>query len=127
MSIASERRKALRGTKRVCTTCETRFYDLLRDPIVCPSCGAHYTPAAQPVIEARAAPFTAKTGWRSRPFKRPASPVAEPELASQAAEVGDAVDESASAGREDDIVLEQEQDDADVSGLTDVDAPETTE
>jgi uncharacterized protein (TIGR02300 family) len=126
-STDSERTKALRGTKRVCTTCEARFYDLARNPIVCPSCGAHYTPAAQPVIEARSAPFIAKTGSRSRPFKRPEAPVAKPELASQAMDVGDAVDESASAGLEDDVVLEQEQDDAEVSGLTDVDAPEATE
>jgi uncharacterized protein (TIGR02300 family) len=126
MSTASERRKTLRGTKRVCTTCEVRFYDLARNPIVCPSCGAHYTPAAR-VIDARAAPLTAKTGWRSRPFKRPDAPVAEPKLISQAMEVGDAVDESASAGVEDDFVLEQEQDDAEASGLTDLDAPEATE
>jgi uncharacterized protein (TIGR02300 family) len=128
MSTASERTKALRGTKRVCTTCRVRFYDLARNPIVCPSCGAHYTPATQPVIEARAAPFTAKTGWRSRPFTRPEGPVAELELASRAVEVGDAVDEPASAGVEDDIdVLEQEQDDAEASGLTDLDAPKAIE
>jgi uncharacterized protein (TIGR02300 family) len=117
MSTASERRKTLRGTKRVCTRCEVRFYDLARNPIVCPSCGAHYTPAAQPVIDARAAPFTAKTGWRSRPFKRPEAPLAEPELLSQVVEVGHAVDESASAGVEDDFVLEQEQDDAEAPRL----------
>ena len=27
------------GTKRVCPNCETRFYDLRRDPMVCPACG----------------------------------------------------------------------------------------
>lgn len=28
------------GTKRTCTTCGARFYDMLRSPIVCPKCGA---------------------------------------------------------------------------------------
>ena len=32
--------KAEWGVKRSCTSCGARFYDLLRDPVVCPSCGA---------------------------------------------------------------------------------------
>ena len=31
--------KAARGTKRLCENCENKFYDLNRDPIVCPICG----------------------------------------------------------------------------------------
>ncbi len=27
------------GVKRVCPSCSTRFYDLQRDPMVCPACG----------------------------------------------------------------------------------------
>lgn len=34
------------GTKRICHSCGTRFYDLLRDPIVCPSCRAEFDPEA---------------------------------------------------------------------------------
>ena len=34
------------GSKRVCQGCETRFYDLKRDPIICPSCGATFDPEA---------------------------------------------------------------------------------
>jgi uncharacterized protein (TIGR02300 family) len=30
--------KAARGTKRVCQSCGNKFYDLNRDPIVCPIC-----------------------------------------------------------------------------------------
>ncbi len=30
--------KAARGTKRQCQSCNARFYDLNRDPIVCPIC-----------------------------------------------------------------------------------------
>ena len=29
-----------RGNKRVCHECHTRFFDLRKDPIICPNCGA---------------------------------------------------------------------------------------
>lgn len=32
------------GTKRICHSCGAMFYDLRRDPIVCPKCGAQYDP-----------------------------------------------------------------------------------
>ncbi len=32
--------KAARGTKRLCGECENKFYDLNRDPIICPICGS---------------------------------------------------------------------------------------
>ncbi len=32
--------KAARGTKRVCQSCGSKFYDLSRDPITCPICHA---------------------------------------------------------------------------------------
>jgi uncharacterized protein (TIGR02300 family) len=34
--------KAERGAKRVCQSCGSKFYDLLRDPIICPICQAVY-------------------------------------------------------------------------------------
>lgn len=37
--------KAEWGTKRVCLNCSARFYDMLRDPIVCPSCETVVDPA----------------------------------------------------------------------------------
>ena len=36
------------GTKRTCHTCGARFYDLRRDTIVCPVCGAVHDPEKQP-------------------------------------------------------------------------------
>ena len=30
------------GVKRVCPKCSTRFYDLRKDPMTCPSCGASF-------------------------------------------------------------------------------------
>ena len=34
------------GAKRVCHSCGAPFYDLHRDPITCPKCGAVYDPEA---------------------------------------------------------------------------------
>jgi uncharacterized protein (TIGR02300 family) len=34
--------KATLGTKRVCTGCAAKFYDLGKDPIVCPTCDTVY-------------------------------------------------------------------------------------
>jgi uncharacterized protein (TIGR02300 family) len=34
------------GAKRVCHSCGSPFYDLHRDPITCPKCGASYDPEA---------------------------------------------------------------------------------
>jgi len=31
------------GVKRVCPSCNTRFYDMQSDPMTCPSCGASFT------------------------------------------------------------------------------------
>jgi uncharacterized protein (TIGR02300 family) len=35
------------GTKRVCVSCSARFYDLLKQPAVCPKCGTEQ-PVEQP-------------------------------------------------------------------------------
>jgi hypothetical protein len=40
------------GTKRQCETCEAKFYDLGKSPIVCPDCGAEF----KVVVAARPAP-----------------------------------------------------------------------
>src|ERR1700724_4626061 len=34
------------GTKRICPTCGTRYYDLLREPVICPKCDTPYDPEA---------------------------------------------------------------------------------
>ena len=32
-----------RGKKRICASCRAKFYDLNKDPIICPKCGAVHT------------------------------------------------------------------------------------
>ena len=34
------------GTKRICQNCGTKFYDLQREPIVCPKCQTEFDPEA---------------------------------------------------------------------------------
>ena len=34
------------GSKHICPSCGTRYYDLLRKPIVCPKCGTPFDPEA---------------------------------------------------------------------------------
>ena len=34
------------GVKRICPSCSARYYDLKRDPIICPKCGAEFDPEA---------------------------------------------------------------------------------
>jgi uncharacterized protein (TIGR02300 family) len=41
------------GTKRRCNTCETKFFDLNKDPIVCPKCAAVFAPPQSDPIRSR--------------------------------------------------------------------------
>ena len=49
------------GTKRLCPNCGARFYDLNKDPIVCPKCQTVYEPeASKPPRRGRPAPVPKK-------------------------------------------------------------------
>ena len=43
------------GSKRQCQNCGTKFFDLNRDPIVCPKCGTVFQLAAAARVQPRAA------------------------------------------------------------------------
>ena len=69
------------GTKRTCQSCAAHFYDLRKDPIVCPKCGATYDPEA--ILKSR----------RRAPEQIvPVKPVKEPELPDVEADVDGQVD-----------------------------------
>jgi uncharacterized protein (TIGR02300 family) len=76
------------GTKRICPNCGTRYYDLLREQVICPKCSTPYDPEA--FLRAR----------RSRP----ALPV-EKELAP----VGDDADADIDAEEELETVEDEEE------------------
>jgi uncharacterized protein (TIGR02300 family) len=136
MTTISEQAKALRGSKRVCHECAVRFYDLARDPIVCPACGTQHTPEPPlPVFEPgkTGARFAAKSSWRSRGSKTPEphplpadpEPTGAPEMETAALEEEEAEAPTTEAvPMDDDVVLEQEVDDGDISGLVeDIEEP----
>jgi uncharacterized protein (TIGR02300 family) len=54
------------GTKRICVSCSTRFYDLGKAPAVCPKCGTE-----QPIDQ----PRPRRTGGNVVEDKRPKKPV----------------------------------------------------
>jgi uncharacterized protein (TIGR02300 family) len=75
------------GSKRICPSCGTRYYDLLRMPIVCPKC---------------ATPFDPEAFLKSR-RSRPAAPV-DKELEPVGAEEIDAEAETGEAAEEGEAV-----------------------
>jgi uncharacterized protein (TIGR02300 family) len=73
------------GTKRLCAHCSAKFYDLSKDPIVCPKCGTVYVIA--PVVT-RGRPDAAAQAAARPAAAAPAAPVPVEEVA--AAEPQDA-------------------------------------
>lgn len=66
--------QANRGTKRRCTNCGAPYYDLNRDPVVCPKCETPYQPRpAAPLRAFRGPVRIAKT----RPVEVPKTEEAE--------------------------------------------------
>ncbi len=90
------------GTKRTCQSCAAHFYDLRKDPIVCPKCGVTYDPEA--VLKSR----------RGRVVEKVVAAKPAPEE-----ELPDVEVEDADMGDEDDSVMEDTsdlgEDDEDVS------------
>ncbi len=86
--------KAELGMKRVCVSCSTRFYDLMRTPAVCPKCATE-----QPIEQPRARRASGNLADEKR-IKKPlpvddVDPEVEPEEAEESAEDEDDVLESA--------------------------------
>ena len=48
------------GTKRLCPNCGAKYYDLNRDPIICPKCNALFATGLVQVAPATAAPEDAE-------------------------------------------------------------------
>ncbi len=99
------------GIKRLCTECGAKFYDLLKNPIVCPKCGATYAVVA-PTPKSKPAP--------AQPAPVAVAEVVAPvvEEAAELVSLEDAEAEQASTGAkgaklpEDEIEVEGEADDA---------------
>lgn len=112
--------KAELGTKRSCPSCTTRFYDLLKNPIVCPKCGTSFV--AEAILPSKGEGPVASAP-RPRAPAEPQEAAPEVELVSleeaeapaddeiAAIEDVDLGEEVAVEGEEEDVFLEEEEED----------------
>lgn len=106
--------KAARGKKHTCKSCGARFYDLNRDEIFCPACGAAVeveAPAAAPAPEPKPVPKPKETKADTEAEKETeAKPASEegPEFVSLEEA---AADEGGDVEVEDDVVVLDDDDD----------------
>lgn len=68
------------GQKRTCTSCGAKFYDMQRDPIICPSCGTKFVPQDEKPRRARA---EAKAPKKKAAPPPPAEPEEDEEIDEQ--------------------------------------------
>jgi uncharacterized protein (TIGR02300 family) len=115
--------KAERGTKRTCQNpeCGARFYDLNRDPIVCPICHSTYEIASAPHgIGAVAPDLEDKARKVTKPefvAEEGALASEEPAVEGEEALVDIEAAEEAIVTDEDEAFIQEEEDGGDVSGL----------
>jgi uncharacterized protein (TIGR02300 family) len=93
------------GTKRTCQSCGAHFYDLRKDAIVCPKCGATYDPEA--VLKSRRGRVVEKL----TPVKpvEPEVPEVEEETETEdigAAEEEEVIEDTSELGEDDEDVSE---------------------
>ena len=119
------------GVKRQCMNCGAKFYDLNKDPIVCPKCATVFQAAAPTRV---AAPVAAA---RPRVEQEPDLVAAGPELvsldevaASEAEKepvIEDDIEVAEDVGGEDTFLEPEEEGEDDVTGLIDGDLEDDEE
>lgn len=124
--------KAERGTKRTCqsASCGARFYDLNRDPIVCPICGTIYEMMTTTAIGtvAPAAVEKPRRPVAKKPEFEGATPTDTPDIEADDALVDIDADDEAISDDDDETFLEAEEEDGgDVSGIIGGSVPEGDE
>lgn len=110
--------KAMRGTKRTCQSgsCGARFYDLGRDPIICPICNSAYVIVRTPAeVERDDAARRATRKAEPIPSLAPGE-VPEVEVEDALADV-EAGEEPIAAGDDETFLEEEEDAGGDVSGI----------
>jgi len=107
------------GIKRLCQSCGARYYDFLRTPIVCPSCGSTFDSEA--VLKSRRARPLPADDVKPKPRKEKA--VVDPEEVEDAEEdEDDEVEELDDAETLDDVIDEEDETEKPAKGLPGVDA-----
>jgi uncharacterized protein (TIGR02300 family) len=111
--------KAERGTKRTCQNpeCGSRFYDLSRNPIVCPICQSTYELATSAAALTASAPAAVEEKVARKPAKKPAFVVDDAAKPDVPVAEGDDVlpaiegEEEPAAAEDDETFLEEEEED----------------
>jgi uncharacterized protein (TIGR02300 family) len=102
------------GTKRLCGNCGAKFYDLSKDPIVCPKCSTVFqvaAPAPRARQEAaRPAPVAAEETAAPEPMEAEFVSLEEADAESQGGAKAPAAE--GAEGEEEDIELDESLDDA---------------
>lgn len=128
--------KAELGTKRICPSCGSKFYDLLKSPIICPKCGTSFI--AAPLLPSKGElpqAAVAKPREQPKPVAEEAEEVSDVELVSleEVEEGGEAEDETAAiadvdlgeeeetaeAEEDNTFLVEDEEESGDVTGYLD--------
>lgn len=80
------------GVKRTCHNCGARFYDLCREPIVCPVCSTVYDAERQTRVRRGGTALKEEAGSRPKPAKRAAAGEEADDLVDEADVESDADD-----------------------------------
>ena len=96
------------GTKRICPNCGTKYYDLNRNPIVCPKCGTVFVVAA--------ATATAKARAQAKAPVEPEEVEVVPEKDAELVTLEEADEEVADSGA---VKVEGEEDEVDADEADD--------
>ena len=116
------------GSKRQCLSCGTKFFDLNKDPILCPKCGAVF----QAVAPSRAAQRAAAADDEEETETEAGAELVTLEDADAEGEKAATTDvdieiDEDDAGEDDTFLEEEEEDSDDVSDLIDGDLEEDEE
>jgi uncharacterized protein (TIGR02300 family) len=100
------------GTKRQCAGCGAKFYDLLKNPIVCPKCSTVFPPPAGTVARTRRVVEEVPHEVIAK------APASEPE-SNESDGVGDDVEieNENNEGANDAILIEPDEEDGDISDM----------
>lgn len=116
--------KQARGTKRTCQSaeCGSRFYDLNRNPIVCPICGTVYELAHSPIAAAAVEEKAVRKPRKAEvaPSKVVASEDAEVDGDDALADIETDDTDDVAAETDETFLEEEEEEGGDVSGIVPV-------
>ena len=115
------------GSKRLCQSCGAKFFDLNRDPILCPKCGATFVVSAATRAAPRPAPVDDEADAEPAGPEMVSLDDAAAEEEKDAAVVTDDIEIEDDDTADDTFLEEEEEDNDDVADLIDSDIEDDEE